>query len=355
MRMKNIVIVDTNFLVNNIGNIKEIVKELTDKEIDVYVTETVKEEFINIQLRKLEETYNKIENIKNSQKIIDLKYRKKEVSRKIVEEAYNNIFEQNFKNKIITYKKDNMLDRILQRNKYKQPPFYNESNSSDKGFKDTIILLTILDFINTFEDEATFYFITSDNGFIKYKKEIEKEVFEKSIKSIIILDGKDKNKLYKELNISEEQLEHKEEQENIFAKKEIDLEEVRRRINELMDIFIWTTSFDYYGNPQDERRFQISLYIDNERTENFLNSIDYVIEENIFRNEILVENFFETNDHVSSSYSISINTMKEISELYKNIKDTKYKEAFINYISQRINENKVNDIFTIESNDDLPF
>ncbi len=43
--MKNVVIVDTNFLVNNTGNIKEIVKELQEKEIEVYVPELVKEEF----------------------------------------------------------------------------------------------------------------------------------------------------------------------------------------------------------------------------------------------------------------------------------------------------------------------
>ena len=67
--MKNVVIVDTNFLVNNTGNIKEIVKELQEKEIEVYVPELVKEEFINIQLRKLEEAYSKLENLKNLQKI----------------------------------------------------------------------------------------------------------------------------------------------------------------------------------------------------------------------------------------------------------------------------------------------
>ena len=149
--MKNVVIVDTNFLVNNTGNIKEIVKELQEKEIEVYVPELVKEEFINIQLRKLEEAYSKLENLKNLQKIIDLKYRKKEVTRKMIEGTYNNIFEENFKNKIIVYNKEGMLDRMLERNKYKKPPFYNENNSSDKGFKDTIILLTIIDFISSFK------------------------------------------------------------------------------------------------------------------------------------------------------------------------------------------------------------
>lgn len=353
--MKNVVIVDTNFLVNNTGNIKEIVKELQEKEIEVYVPELVKEEFINIQLRKLEEAYSKLENLKNLQKIIDLKYRKKEVTRKMVEGIYNNIFEENFKNKIIVYNKEGMLDRVLERNKYKKPPFYNENNSSDKGFKDTIILLTIIDFISSFGDDAIFYFITSDNRFIKYKNEIEKEIFDKCAKNITIVEGKDKNKVYKELNIVEEKSNQEEKTENIFSKEEINIEEIRKRINELMDIFIWTTSFDYYGNLQDERRFEISNYINNEKTEKFLNSIDGIIEDNIFRNEILVETFFETDEWVFSKNSIDVDTMKEISELYKKVKDTKYKEAFINYISQRINENKVNNMFTVESDDDLPF
>lgn len=354
--MKNILIVDTNFLVNNTGNIKEIIKELEDNKFEVYVPELVKEEFINIQLRKLEEAYIKIENLKNLQKIMDLKYRKKEETRKIIEKTYNSMFEQNFKEKIIKYNKQDMLDRVLERNKYKKPPFYNENNSSDKGFKDTIILLTITDFINSFAEEAIFYFVTSDNGFIKYKSDIENELFEKCIKNVTIVEGKDKNKLYKELSIIEEDESKEGSTKNIFSKNDINLEETRKRINELMDIFIWTTSIDFYGNPQDERRFEISNYINNEKTEKFLNNIDDIIENNIFRNEILVETFFGTEEWVFSKYSIDIDTMKEISQLYKNIKDTKYKEAFINYISQRINENKVSNMFTDETDDDdLPF
>lgn len=257
--MRNIVIVDTNFLVGNIGSIKELIKELTEKEIDVYVPEIVKDEFINIQLRKLEDTYNKLEGLKNLQKVVDLKYRKKEEARKIIEDAYNSIFEHNFNNKIILYNKENMLDRVLQRNKYKQPPFYNENNSSDKGFKDTIILFTIMDFINEFEDEASFYFITSDNGFIKYKKEIENEFFEKTSRKLTIIEGADKEKIYKEFNISE-QIDKNENETNIFSKNDINLEDIRKRINELMDDFIWTTTLDFYGNPQEEKRFGIRIY-----------------------------------------------------------------------------------------------
>ena len=272
-----------------------------------------------------------------------------------MEDSYNIIFEHNFNNKIISYNKENMLDRVLERNKYKQPPFYNESNSSDKGFKDTIILFTIIDFINEFKDEASFYFITSDNGFIKYKKEIEHEFFERTPRKLTIIEGSDKEKLYKEFDINKQTGKDNNQEINVFSKNDIDLVDIRRRINELMDFFTLTTILDFYGNPMGEKRFGISLYIDNEKTEKFLNNIDDTIEKNIFRNDILVECFFDENDHVSSDYTIDIDTMKEISKLYKNVKNTKYKEAFVNYICQRINENKINDIFTVESNDDLPF
>lgn len=122
-----------------------------------------------------------------------------------------------------------------------------------------------------------------------------------------------------------------------------------------MDNFIWTTTLDFYGNPQEEKRFGISSYINNEKTENFLNNIEDTIEKNIFRNDILIESFFDEKDHIFSDYTINVDIMKEISKLYKKVKNTKYKEPFINYISQRINENKINDIFTVESDDDLPF
>lgn len=353
--MKNILIVDTNFLINNIGNIQEIVKEFNEKQIEIYVPELVKEEFINIQLRKLDEKYNKLESLKNLKEILNLKYRKKEDAAQRVETIYNRLFEKHFENKIIGYNKDNMLDRVLERNKYKQPPFYNENNSSDKGFKDTIILLSIIDFVNDFQDEAVFYFVTSDNGFIKYKNEIEKEIFEKCKKNIIIVGGKERDKVYKEIGINKEREEQDEGKNNIFSEQDLNIEEIRKKINELMDTFIWKMSWDYYGNPEEIRRFEISSYINKEDTEKFLNGIDVVIEDNIFRNEILLESFFENKEWNLSKNSIETDVMREISQLYKKVKDTRYKEPFINYITQKINENKVNNMFTVESVDDLPF
>ena len=142
--MKRVIFLDTNFLVNNIGKINEIANEFKEKEFDVYIPVLVKEEFINIQLRKLENAYNEIECYKQNNPVMELKYKEKEESIKIIEDLYNKKFDETFKDKIISYNKKTMLDRVLERNRYKKPPFNKDSGSSDKGFKDTIILLSII-------------------------------------------------------------------------------------------------------------------------------------------------------------------------------------------------------------------
>ena len=356
--MKKIIIVDTNFLIKNLGKIKDIVNELKEKDVDILVPELVKEEFINNQLRKLEDTYKELENLQKSHTVLKLKYTEKENARNEVEEAYNLLFEETFGDNIIKYKKEGMLDRVLARNRYKLPPFNSDPKSSDKGFKDTIILLSILDYFNEIkEDDVIFYFVTMDGGFSKNKKELESEILESTGKKITIIESNEKSKILKELDIVEETEEIKEENENVFSQPDVNIDEIRKRINELMDVFTWNVSYDYFGNPQEERRFDVVSEITNEETEKFLNNIDNVIESNIFRKDISIELFFDITDLVFSNFSIDVDTVKEISELYKKIKNTKYKEPFLNYISQRINENKVNTTgFTVEAVDgDLPF
>ena len=50
--MKKILFIDTTFLINNLGKIKEVLNEIQESGYIICVTQTVKEEFINNQLRK---------------------------------------------------------------------------------------------------------------------------------------------------------------------------------------------------------------------------------------------------------------------------------------------------------------
>ena len=354
--MDKIIILDTNFLVANTGKINEIIPKLEKNNYHVYVPKMVQEEYINIQLRKIKELYKKIENIKNNNDFLDLKYENEEKVLKWNENGYNRSFKDYFGNNIIEYERNNILDNVLARNRYKEPPFYDEPNSSDKGFKDTIIWLSIKEFINKYEnDETFFYYITSDNGFIKYKDSLEKEIKNKQFE---IVDIKDANKLYSKFSI--EVSENQEEIEgNIFdsISNELNLDEAREKINNLMWEFNNYVNVDYYGNENVENRYIIKKLISYNETETFLNHISRVIKDNFFRKTINPESIFPIECEVySNGAEINLDTLRDIDGLYHQVSKTEYKKAFIQFIMQKINENKVNEVTFINAeDDDLPF
>lgn len=354
--MEKIVILDTNFLVANTGKINEIVPKLEKNNYHVYVPRMVQEEYINIQLRKIKELYKKIENIKNSNDFLNLRY---ENERKVLEwneNGYNKSFKEYFGDNVIEYKKENILEDVLARNRYKEPPFYDEPNSSDKGFKDTIIWLSIKEFINNYENQDVFfYYITSDNGFIKYKNSLEGEIANKNCE---IIDIKDVNKLYAKLNI--EKTENKDSaEENIFDSimSEVNLDEAREKINNLMWDFNNYVDVDYYGNENIGNRYEIKKIISYNETETFLNHIKKVLKDNFFRKTINPEYIFPTDCQVySNGYEINLDTLRDIDGLYQKISKTEYKDSFIHFVMQKINENKVDDVAFINTeDDDLPF
>lgn len=352
--MKKIIIFDTNFLVANTGKINEIVPKLEKHNYYVYVPRLVQEEYINIQLRKIKELYRKIENIKNNNAFLNLKYESEEKVLRWNEIGYNKSFKKYFKNNIIEYDKKNILDKVLKRNKYKEPPFYDEPNSSDKGFKDTIVWLSLKEFINNYENEETyFYYITSDNGFIKYKSILEKEIENKYFE---IVDIKDVNKLYSKFEI---ELEKENAEKNIFESNtnEVNLDEAREKINNLMWEFNNYVYEDCFGNESIENRYEIRKIISYNETEKFLDRIPKVLQNNIFRKTINPEYVFPYDCQAySNGHEIDLVTLKEIDRLYNQISRTKYKNAFITFIMQKINENKVEEVAFINTeDDDLPF
>lgn len=354
--MEKIIILDTNFLVTNTGKVNEIVPKLEANNYQVYIPKMVQEEYINIQLRKIKELYKKIDNIKNGNEFLNLQYEKEEKVLEWNENGYNKSFKEYFGDKVIEYEKNTILEKVLDRNRYKEPPFYDEPNSSDKGFKDTIIWLSIKEFVNSYEKEDVyFYYITSDNGFIKYKNSLENEIVDKHFE---IIDIKEANKLYSKFEIEVD--ENKEKiPENIFSSKksEVNLDEARDKINSLMWDFNNYADIDYYGNENISNRYEIKKMISYNETESFLNHIQKVLKDNIFRKTINPERIFSVTCQVySNGYEINLDTLIEIDKLYRQICNTEYKEAFINFVMQKINENKVNDVSFINTeDDDLPF
>lgn len=353
--MNKIVILDTNFLVSNTGKIKEIVSLIEAKGNLVYIPQMVQEEYINIQLRKVKEQYKKIEVIKNNNPYFDIKFRNEEQVLDANEIKFEKLFKDTFGEKIINCNDEDMLKNVLLRNRYKYPPFFDEIGSSDKGFKDTIIWLALKKFINEYKGEAKFYYVTSDNGFTKYKQKLEREIIDNKLE---IIDTREESCLMKALEIENKCKEEKEE-ENIFQKTEnsINIDEIRDKINELMWHFNFFIDEDWAGNTYEVKRYEIYEYMTRETTEQFLKNIPMIIEQNIFSKEIMVGNFFEKGSDVyQKGVGIKLEVMNEMYSTYKLVMKTEYEEPFINFVMKKINENVVRrSSYGNSEEDDLPF
>ena len=61
---------------------------------------------------------------------------------------------------------DQILNEVLERVYRKKPPFSSVHGSSDKGFKDTLLWMSIIHYFEKFHSNVEVTFITSDKGFI---------------------------------------------------------------------------------------------------------------------------------------------------------------------------------------------
>lgn len=351
--MEKIIIFDTNFLIANSDKNTANIEKLNENGYKTYITETIKDEYINSKLRERKNEYDKLNKMKIKLPEANINFKDQEKCLNIVKHSYNKTLNDIFKDGIIKYDKTTMLDRVLERNIYKLPPFIPETNqtTSDKGFKDTIIFLTMVDFLKNISEEAETYFVTKDNGFTKYKATIEDEVSSLCKPKFTIINENKYEGLFDYLNIYRPQ----ENTKNIFEGNinEIDLDDIKAKLNDIILKIKYEENggFDEFSGPYDVKRYTVYKKIDSRDAENFLDVIEQTIYENIFDKKIDFSKFFDSNIDIESYYPIDSHIMEELSNLYKKVRNTKYKKAFINFIVENINYN-----YTEKSNeDDLPF
>ncbi len=77
------------------------------------------------------------------------------------------------------------IEVVLDRCKYKKLPFNNEENSIDKGFKDTILFLNILQFMKKSKYDKIYLF-TNDKVINKFKDELQNEFFNSASKKLTL-------------------------------------------------------------------------------------------------------------------------------------------------------------------------
>jgi hypothetical protein len=338
---KKAIILETNFLVEHPKDWVKIVKRLT-ANYDVYITKVSIEERIGQKYRELQQTYEKIENFKkNNSRYVLIKY-KSNLDDNFEAEKVNliNSYNDQFGDYIIPLNlNEELIEKILERAYRKIPPFLDEHNASDKGFKDTLLWVSLLKY---FEQKKEIYknisiiFLSNDNGFISRNKDILIGEF----KSITGLDIDIKsNSYYAQIIDDEDELKEKREAEK--EKKKLPPHTIailRKDISEVI------TNLCYYegdalfdGGPT----FITHQIIEGDFVESAFKEMEKILHEHSLETSILPNTILGDWSFIEDLSSIPMEYVEKAVELYRTIKND-YKEyiiQFYNAVAKIINSN----------------
>lgn len=316
---ENCVIFDTNILNENKLMLTTIKEKITSFA-DIMIPRMVIEEIEGQKSRVIRDDYNKIKSLidKNSS------YFKYEEKFKLDDSLTKNEkdiakwFETYCDNNILEYGNISLKD-ITSRAKYKLPPFINENGSSDKGFKDTIIWLSILNSekLNSYKKVV---FVTNDKtGFGKNIKELFDEYNANNDNSIVICSSIEE--LYKVLNIEDSNanviIEDLQQEKMDFE----DIMDLKRKLNDCLNKLLYTTYEDAWGNSCTEQNFNIYTKVNIKDIEYFLESLDNYLKENIFFNYLDITELLQSCGIDSAGENVSSEDLSQLNSIYHSLKN----------------------------------
>lgn len=320
---------DTNFILQN-HKLNEVIKQLDEKYVP-YVTQ------VSIEERKAQQCSDKKKayyNVKDSKKqissLVILKDEEElneelEKFRDRVQQTYEKYFEE----RVIKYDiSSEGFDFILRRAFDKTPPFIE--GTSDKGFKDTLLWLSIMEFFkNNGENEVIF--LTDDKGFVKKADVLINEFEEYTRKTIQIKENATFDTLLKN-NVPKEPV----------PKKEIpNIESIRKQLRDILDSICWTIEYNYYDEEEYYKSFSTSILFDEMYIKSVMENLETVIQDHLFNEKIKVSVFLDRDGRIQDKRKVDIVLIEKLNKIYKETleKNPEHIIAMINTITEKLNEN----------------
>ena len=344
--MKKAFVFDTNFIIENL-NLKEVVATLNE-EFTVYVTQVSIEERISQKYMELKKKYDNLINCtKECNRFAHIKitipleenlkkYRVK------MERSYTDLFGEH----IIPFSQDSTtFSKILDRVYKKLPPFLAADGASDKGFKDSLIWLSLLDFFQT-SGENEVFFVTNDSGFKKSADILCKEFTEYTGKNIVFKD----NSYYRsrfEVKISE-----------VVSNPPLpDVNQLREKVSDVIYSLCGIDSIDFWGNPDWDRTFTLNERVDDSYMEIIFDHLKQDIRDHIFEVSVPADKILDLDGRVTNGVSIPTTALENALSLYEEIqkKLPEYLPQFYNATTLIINRNYIETQVIQEDDDQLPF
>lgn len=340
---------DTNFIIQFV-KLDEVVENLKD-DYTVYVTQVSIDERIAQQCRELKEDFDELEKCK--QKFIhfaEINLRKTyDEESELYHIGIQERYAKEFGDHIIPFSRDSkMFSALIDRANKKLPPFSNAKNASDKGFKDCLLWLSMMEYFKT-NGESMVVFVTDDNSaFRNHAEFLVNEFKEVTGKSIEFKP----NTFYKELINPEKDVTEEPQNEPLP-----DVTQFREKLNDIVLSLCKVEVEDGWGDYYWEKTFTLSQRVDGDYMKVIFNGLHKDIASNMFKKYVSAESIFDLDDRLkSTSYSVNMTSLESAYRLHEEVKK-KYPiflEQFYAAAADVFNKNYVAPPVEVDD-DDLPF
>ena len=354
MNDKIAIVIDTNFILEHISNLQDVHQKLSEC-YDVFVSDVSIQERLSQKYLELSAKYNKIEKMKKELSAIAKIETKQpfekqfEAESEFTQSGYRKLFGDN----IIPFASDeNMLKTIMDRVFKKIPPFINADNASDKGLKDTMLWLSLLEYFNNHE-KGNVIFITGDKGFRNNADVLCKEFKDYTGKEIEIQGNNFYNDYTKDLRKDEVKTDEGVTPIIKFSDFTIIREQIRNAIKSLC----FFEGEDDYGYTWHEKNFTLSHKVSNNDIKAAFEGLRDIITDNLFEIALTPSVAFPTILAINNKFNISINELQIALTLYEDIRNIypEYMPQFFSTAANIFNDNYEEPEFTDIDDDDLPF
>jgi hypothetical protein len=337
MSEKKAFVFDTNFIIEYKDVLRSIVENLSE-QFSVYVTQVSIDERISQKCLELRKKYDRVEQLKNDYRGIAVIKIVKTLDDRIKDEhtLTQNGYTVLFKERIIPFLRDaKTFDVMLNRVYEKKPPFSSVDGASDKGFKDSLIWLSLLNYF-TKQGEDHVIFVTNDKGFGNQEADLCAEFKETTCKKIEIYD----NSYYRTI-LKPSTMEQVKETQTMPVMLP-DFCALREEIHTVVSALCDLETEDGWGNPNRERTFTNNKKFDANSMREIFSGLQRKIETHIFDQSIPADSIFALDDRISNGLvNVPIAALENAQKLYNAIskKYPEYIEQFYTTASNILNQN----------------
>jgi hypothetical protein len=346
---KTAIVIDTNFIIAHIKDLRDVHQKLSES-YDVYVTDISIQERLSQRYLELRAKYDKIEKFRSEYaNLVNIGLKR------TFEEQYDaearsirNNYSSLLNNNIIPFAPDaDMLKTVMDRVYMKTPPFV--SGDSDRGFKDTLLWLSLLGYFKENGSDAV-GFITNDKGFRNNTDALCKEFNEYTGKAIEIHG----NDFYDDF------IKPSDSPNAITPEPLPDVSLLRERIQETISALCFGEyETGSWGEPVWVRTFAVRKKVTAEDIAAMFDKLHGVVAGNLFETDILPTVVFAF-DNIEDTFPMPMSVLQSALHLYEELysKFQTYLPQFFSATANIFNKNYQEVIKPFEipdDDDDLPF